>query len=264
MKTTLTIAGSDPSGGAGIQADLRVFAELGVYGLSVVTAVTAQNSEGVIRIDSVAPRTIAAQIDAVVRDFGADACKIGMLYSRQAVEQVSERIDRRELKNVVLDPVMSAKDGRRLLLHSAVKRLRRQLIRKCALVTPNLSEAGELTGTDVADLHSAADAARAIHDCGAQYVLVKGGHLGGEPVDVLYDGKSVTEFPGKRVEDRNMHGTGCMLSAAIAARLALGDTVPDAIRFGKDYVESAIKNSIRIGKGKLWYFAGTTIGGDTR
>ncbi len=256
MKHVLTIAGSDPSGGAGIQADLKVFADLGLYGLSAVTAVTAQNSVGVQKINTVPPRIILAQIDSVVRDIGADACKIGMLFSPQVVGLVAERIERRSIPNVVLDPVIFAKDGSRLLLAKGVQRLRRFLIPKCTLVSPNLAEAGELTKRRVIDTDSAKDAAKALFDMGTPYVLIKGGHLAGEPVDLLYNGAEFTEFRGERIEGRNMHGTGCTMSAAIAARLAIGDTVPEAVRFAKDYVASAIKNSVKLGKGGLWYFSG--------
>jgi hydroxymethylpyrimidine/phosphomethylpyrimidine kinase len=256
IKRVLTIAGSDPSGGAGIQADLKVFAELGVYGLSVVTDVTAQNSEGVQKLNSVPPRIILAQIDSAVRDIGVDACKIGMLYSPQAVSLVAERIDRRRIPNVVIDPVMCAKDGTRLLLPRAVKRMRRALLSRCKLVTPNLDEARELCGIEVTDIASGKEAAKRIHGFGVDYVLIKGGHLSDEPVDLLYDGENFVEYPGKRVVEKNMHGTGCVLSAAIAARLAHGDTVPEAVKYSKKYVGSAIKNSVRLGKGKLWYFVG--------
>lgn len=253
MKHALTIAGSDSSGGAGIQVDLKVFADIGVYGLSVVTAVTAQNSKCVHKINKVPPRIVAAQIDAVTRDIGVDACKIGMLYSEQVVTVTAERIARREIQNVVLDPVIIAKDGSRLLLNSAVRRMKKQLIPRCLLIAPNLDEAGALTKCDVSDTKSAKDAAKAIYDMGAKYVLIKGGHLSGEPVDLLYNGEDFTEYPGVRVH-RIMHGTGCVLSAAITARLAIGDSVPDAVKYAKDYVTTAIKNSVKMGKGGLWFY----------
>ena len=261
MKRVLTIAGSDSSGGAGIQADLKVFAGLGVYGLSAITAVTAQNSLGVQKINKVPPRIVAAQIDSVVRDIGADACKIGMLFSAEVVSVVAGRISRREIPNVVLDPVIFAKDGSRLLVGRGVQRLKRDLIPRCLLVAPNHAEAAELSGVEVSDLDSAKESARVIHGLGAPYVLIKGGHLRGEPVDLLFDGEQFIEYRRERIRDRTMHGTGCILSAAIAARLALGDSVSDAVRFAKDYTAAAIKNSIRLGKGGLWYFAGNT-GGD--
>lgn len=254
MKRALTVAGSDSSGGAGIQADLKVFHSLGVYGLTAITAVTAQNSFGVQKVNKVPPRIIAAQIDAVARDIGVDACKIGMLYAQEAVTVTAKRIARREIKNVVLDPIIFAKDGTRLLLSKAVQRLKRELIPCCRLVTPNISEASELAGIPINDINDVKKAAEAIHSFGSDYVLIKGGHLKDEPVDFLYDGERFIEFPGKRLEGPPMHGTGCVLSAAITARLALGNAVPDAVQFAKDYINDAIKNSIKMGKGGLSYF----------
>lgn len=254
MNKALTIAGSDSSGGAGIQADLKVFQSLGVYGLSAVTAVTAQNSLGVQKVNKVPPRIIAAQIDAAVRDIGVDACKIGMLYTQEAVTTTAKRITRREIKNVVLDPVIFAKDGTRLLLSKAVQRLRHELIPCCRLVSPNISEASELAGMDINDIDDVKKAAAVIHGFGGDYVLIKGGHLKDEPIDFLFDGERFIEYPGRRLEGPPMHGTGCVLSAAITARLALGDLAPDAVQFAKDYVTAAIKNSIEMGKGGLSYF----------
>lgn len=248
MKVALTIAASDSSAGAGIQADLAVFRDLGVYGVCAVTNVTAQNSRGVLRVNKVPPRTVTAQIDAATRDFGVDACKIGMLHSPQAVAVVAERIRRREIPNIVLDPVMRAKHGEVLLTEPAVKRLKRFLLPLALIVTPNLDEARALTG-----MESARDAALKIVELGAEWVLVKGGHAPGEPIDLLTDGDDFIEFEGKRIE-KNMHGSGCVLSAAIAARLALGDAVPDAVRFAKEYVAKAIEHSVRLGKGELDYF----------
>ncbi|HOK53760.1 MAG TPA: bifunctional hydroxymethylpyrimidine kinase/phosphomethylpyrimidine kinase [Armatimonadota bacterium] len=256
MKLALTIAGSDSSGGAGIQADLKVFADLGVYGLSVVTAVTAQNSLGVQKINKVPQRIVAAQIDSVVRDMGVDACKIGMLFSEEIVSRVAERIVRREIPNVVLDPVIFAKDGSRLLLARAVQRMRQELIPKCLIVTPNLVEADELAKIQVTDLDSVKEAAKRIHDFGPNYVLIKGGHLDGEPVDMLYDGSQFVEYRSERVEGPTMHGTGCVFSAAITARLARGDSVQDSIKFAKDYIVASIKKSVKLGKGQMWYFTG--------
>ncbi len=257
-RRVLTIAGSDSSGGAGIQADLKVFADLQVYGLCAVTAVTAQDSRGICKINKVPPRIIAAQIDAVMRDIGADACKIGMLYSPQAVSAVAGRIARREIRNVVVDPVVFAKDGTRLLCSRAVKRMRLELLPKSLLVTPNLADAAELAGFTVANIAEMREAAKKISDFGADSVLVKGGHLNGDPIDLLYDGMDFTEILGKRVEGPLMRGTGCILSAAIAARIALGDKVLDACVFAKKYVENLIQKSIPMGKGKTSFFAGWT------
>lgn len=255
MKTALTIAASDSSCGAGIQADLAVFRDIGVYGLCAVTNITAQNSLGVHKINKVPLNIISAQIDDAARDFEIKACKIGMLYAGDIVEMVAERIRRREIPNVVLDPVMKAKHGMELLKPPAIKRMRRWLIPKATLITPNADEAEVLTGIAVTDINSAREAARALVGRGAKNALVKGGHIEGEPVDVLFDGTDYHEFPGKRL-DKNMHGTGCVLSSAIAARLALGDDIYSAISYAKDYVTRAIEHSIKLGKGNLDYFFG--------
>ena len=252
MKVALTIAASDSSSGAGVQADLAVFRELGVYGVCAVTNVTAQNSLGVHKISKVPPRIVAAQIDAVARDFVVAACKIGMLYSPQAVDTVAERIARREIPNVVLDPVIRAKNGETLLTEPAIKRMKRGLISKATLVTPNAYEAEALTGIAVHDRATARDAAKALVEMGAGAALVKGGHIEGEPVDVLYDGRDYVEFAGER-SAKTMHGTGCVLSAAIAARLALEDELSSAVAFAKDYVSRAIEKSVRLGKGKMQF-----------
>lgn len=253
MKTALTIAASDSSSGAGIQADLAVFRDLGVYGVCAVTNITAQNSRGVHKINRVAPMVISAQIDAVARDFKIGACKIGMLYFPQAVDLVAERIRRREIPNVVLDPVMKAKHGAELLRPPAIKRMKRRLIPLVTLITPNIEEAEALTGIKVTTIEEAREAAKALVGMGAKHALVKGGHTQGEPIDVLFDGSEFHEFTGKRL-DKNMHGTGCVLSAAIAARLALGDDVIGAISFAKEYVSKAIEHSIKLGKGDLDYY----------
>lgn len=253
MRVALTIAASDSSSGAGIQVDMAVFRDVGVYGVCAVTNVTAQNSTGVHKISKVPPRIVSAQIDAVTRDFGVSACKIGMLYSPQMVALVSERIARREIPNVVLDPVIRAKNGEVLLTGPAIKRLKRCLIPKVMLITPNAEEAETLTGVAVHDPDAAREAATALVGMGAGAALVKGGHIRGEPIDVLYDGADFVEFPGKRL-DKTMHGTGCVLSAAIAARLALGDDLHAAIAFAKQYVTQAIKHSVTLGKGSMDYF----------
>lgn len=247
----LTIAGADSSGGAGVQLDLKVFERLGVYGLSAITAVTAQNTLGVQKIHRVPPRIIAAQIDSVVRDIGVDACKIGMLYHPTAVEVVADRIHRREIPNVVLDPVLAAKDGTPLMTSKGIRWMMRRLIPRALVVTPNVPEAEMLSGVQVRNLDDLEKAAAAIHGLGCKYVLIKGGHLKGEPVDVLYDGKTFTRLPGVRTEGTPVHGTGCAFSAALAARIALGDSVPDAARFAKDFVAELIKSAVKLGKGNL-------------
>ncbi len=253
MKCALSIAATDSSNGAGLGADIRVFSDLGVYGLGVVTCVTAQNSLGVDKVFKVAPRIVTAQIDSLTSDFEITACKLGMLYSPQTVDKVRDRITRRELHNIVLDPVMQAKGGEVLLTPVAIKRLKKRLLPVVDIVTPNADEAEALCGIVVTDVASAKEAAKAIHALGSKYVLVKGGHIQGEPVDVLYDGNAFIEYATKRL-DKNMHGTGCVFSAAIAARLALGDEVPVAILFAKEYVSKAIGNCITLGKGNMQFY----------
>lgn len=251
MPRVLTVAGSDSSAGAGVQLDLKIFTCLGVYGMSAVTAVTAQNTQGVQKIHKVPPRIISAQIDSVVRDIGVDACKIGMLYDPTAVDIVAERITRREIPNVVLDPVIAAKDGTILLAHKGIRRMKRFLIPKALVVTPNAHEAELLTGIPIRKLDDLRQAAAAIHAMGCGYVLAKGGHLEGKPVDVLFDGESFIELPGIRIEGTPVHGTGCAFSAAIAARLALGDSVIEAAKFAKDFVADLIKSALKLGRGNL-------------
>jgi hydroxymethylpyrimidine/phosphomethylpyrimidine kinase len=221
--------------------------------MTVVTAVTAQNTVGVQKVNKVPPRIIAAQIDSVMRDIGVDACKIGMLYAEQAVDTIAERIDRREIPNVVLDPVIAAKDGTSLLSTKGVRRMKRRLIPRCLVVTPNAVEAGILTGIEVRSLDELRQATQLIHGFGCRYVLAKGGHLEGEPVDLLFDGNDFTELPGSRVEGPPVHGTGCVFSAALTARIARGDDVPSAAQFAKDFTADLIKSAVKLGKGSLLF-----------
>ena len=250
MRTALTIAGSDSGGGAGIQADLRTFAALGVHGTSAITAITAQNSLGVYAITPVTPEMIAAQIEAVLTDFGADAVKIGMLGTAANVEVVADAIERFACGNVVLDPVMIATHGARLLDEAGVAALRGRLLALATVVTPNLSEAEALTGRPVRTLLEMREAATALTAMGARAVIVKGGHLDAAPVDVLYDGASFTELSGHRVDTRHAHGTGCVFSSALAARLAHGDTLIDAARVAKTFVTRALRDAPGLGQGR--------------
>lgn len=247
----VTIAGSDSSGGAGIQLDLKVFQRLGVYGMTVLTAVTAQNTLGVQKICKVPPRIVGAQIDSVIRDIGVDACKIGMLYSPSAVDIVASRIARRRIPNIVLDPVIAAKDGTLLLTTKGIQRMKRFLIPKVMVITPNVHEAEILTGIPVRNLEDLKKAVVVINTLGCRYVLATGGHLEGNPVDLLYDGMQFMELPGTRVEGPPVHGTGCAFSAALAARLAVGDSVIEAARFAKDLVAELIRSAVKLGKGNL-------------
>lgn len=248
-KVALTIAGSDSGGGAGIQADLRTFAAHGVHGTSAITAVTAQNSVAVTDWVALEPRMVVAQIEAVASDMPVAAVKTGMLANAAILAAVADAVRRLKLHHLVVDPVMVAKSGDRLLDASAEDAYARQLFPLATLVTPNLAEAEALLGRRVRDLASMRAAARALRDTGPSAVLVKGGHLEGDPVDVLWDGRDMLELPGPRIATRNTHGTGCTYSAAIAARLALGASLADAVRGAKEYLTEAIRRSYSVGAG---------------
>jgi hydroxymethylpyrimidine/phosphomethylpyrimidine kinase len=245
----LTIAGSDSGAGAGIQADLKTFAANGVYGTTAVAAITAQNTRGVEKIFPLPPGIVAAQIEAVVHDIGADAVKTGMLCNAAIVAIVARTIRTHRLRNVVVDPVMVATSGKLLLRKDAIAALITQLIPLAAVVTPNVPEAQRLTGvrgTQVADLK---EAARRIVAMGAASVVVKGGHRKGPAVDLFYDGKNFREFSARRIRTRNTHGTGCTLAAAIAANLAKGEKIEEAVARAKEYLTRAIAQSYTIGAG---------------
>jgi len=249
----LTIAGSDSGGGAGIQADLKTFAAHGVYGMSVVTAVTAQNTRGVHAVHEVPAEVVRAQLAAVLDDLGADAVKVGMLGNAAIVAAVADELRRvtsgARRVPLVVDPVLVAKGGAALLRDDAVERLRSDLLPHATVVTPNLPEAERLTGMRVASEEQRVDAARALAGVGCA-VLLKGGHgEGDEIVDLLVDGERVVRFAHRRQATRSTHGTGCTLSAAIAARLARGDALEDAIAGAVDYVQRAIAAAPGLGAG---------------
>jgi len=248
--TALTIAGSDSGGGAGIQADLKTFAAHGVYGLSAITAITAQNTQGVAASLAIAAEMVVAQIDAVVDDIGADAVKIGMLATGANVTAVAEAIDRLSLRLVVLDPVIASTSGAPLLDDDGVDRLRAQLLRRASVVTPNLAEASRLAGREVRTLADAREAARRLADLGAPAVIIKGGHLDGPPIDLLYAEGTFSELPGERRLTTASHGTGCTFSAALAARLALGDDLVHATQQAKAYVARALERAPGLGHGR--------------
>lgn len=247
----LTIAGSDSGGGAGIQADLKTFTALKVFGMSAITSVTAQNTESVLGISDLAPDFVGLQIDAVAKDIGVDATKIGMLSNYEIVNMVAEKISEHKLTNIVLDPVMVSSNGDPLLKSDARDLLIKKLLPLVTVITPNISEAEMITGIHISSLDDMKKAAQKIKTLGPQYVLVKGGHLDklSDAVDVLYDGKDYFEFVSKRVQTKNTHGTGCTYSAAICAGLAKGLAVMDAVKEGKNYVTLAIQNSFNLGKG---------------
>jgi hydroxymethylpyrimidine/phosphomethylpyrimidine kinase len=253
MSIAVTIAGSDSGGGAGIQADLKTFSALGVYGASVVTALTAQNTKGVTGIHDVPPEFVAAQIDAVFSDLAVTAVKIGMLSQPAVIEAVAAGLDRWQARNVVLDPVMVATSGDRLLNPEAIAVLERLLFPRAAVITPNLPEAAALLGEPLArDEDEMLAQAGRLRDRGARAVLIKGGHgAGSESVDMLVLAASFTRLATPRIATRNTHGTGCTLSSAVAAGLARGLDLTTAARDAKVYVSEAIaaSNRLAIGSG---------------
>ena len=234
-RKVLTIAGSDSGGGAGIQADLKTFAALGAYGMSAVTAITAQNTLGVTAVQEVSLDVIEAQIDAVVDDIGVDAVKTGMLSSPEIVRLVARKAGEHGFDRLVVDPVMVAATGARLLRESAVEAVRRDLIPTATVVTPNTFEAEVLTGLKVTTKAQMKEAARAIHALGPRYVVVKGGHVQGsdQSTDLLFDGRDFVEYPARRIETTSTHGTGCTFASAIAAGLARGLGVTRSRRGGE-------------------------------
>ena len=248
----LTIAGSDSGGGAGIQADLKTFAALGVYGMSAVTAITAQNTLGVSAVQEISLDVIEAQIDAVVGDIGVDAVKTGMLSSPEIVRLVARKAVEHDFNRLVVDPVMVAATGARLLRENAVDAVRQELIPVATVVTPNTFEAEVLTGRTVATESEMKAAAEALHSLGPRYVVVKGGHLRGSAysTDLLFDGREFVEYPARRIDTTSTHGTGCTFASAIAAGLARGLSVPDAVGEAKDYVTRAIATAFPVGKGR--------------
>ncbi len=250
MRVALTIAGSDSSAGAGIQADLKTFAAHGVYGASAITAVTAQNTLGLAGAVALSADFVTAQIEAIAGDLTVHATKTGMLATAAIVEAVAAAIRELELPLVVVDPVMVAKSGDRLLDEDAVQTLLAELLPKAFVVTPNIPEAETLTGREIASLGDMRDAASRIHQLGAAAVVVKGGHAAGdEVVDVLFDGSTFAELRTPRVVSTNTHGTGCTYAAAIAANLALGRTLRQSAEAAQQYVAGAIRHGIAIGHG---------------
>ena len=245
----MTIAGSDSGGGAGIQADLKTFAALGVYGASTLTAITAQNTVAVTAVHELPTDVIAAQIEAVVTDIGVDAVKTGMLSSSTIVEAVAGELERFGIQNLVVDPVMVAKSGDPLLREEAVESVRSRLVPLAALVTPNIPEAETLTGLSIERDEDAREAARRIVAMGARTVVVKGGHRDGPATDLFFDGADFTEFSAERFDTVNTHGTGCTFASAAAAGLAQGKTVLEAVAQAKEYVTEAIRNSYPLGQG---------------
>lgn len=244
----LTIAGSDSGGGAGIQADLKTMLALGVHGMSVICAVTAQNSLGVQGSWELPPEAVLAQLESVLGDIGAEVIKTGMLASPQLVTTVCDVLAG-VAAPVVVDPVSVSKHGDSLLSAGTLELVRDRLLPLAAIVTPNLLEAELLTGTKITDEAQMLVAAKMINAMGPQWVLIKGGHLPGSPVDVLFNGADVIRLPGERIASKHTHGTGCTLASAIASRLALGDQMPAAVKAAKEYVAGAIAAGFPLGAG---------------
>lgn len=245
----LIIAGSDSSGGAGIQADLKTASALGVFGMTAITALTAQNTTGVTGVVEIDPQFVVEQIEACVSDIGCDAVKTGMLASTPLIEAVANALTARQLRPLVVDPVMIAKSGAPLLKPEAVATLKTKLIPLATVVTPNLHEAAQLTGREIQTLTQMKDAARAIHELGPQNVVIKGGHLSGVCADLLYDGREFTEFRGEHFDTKNTHGTGCIFASVIASTLAKGKTVRESVAAAKQFITAAIRASLAIGRG---------------
>lgn len=249
MKHCLTIAGSDSSGGAGIQADLKAFSANGVFGMSVITAITAQNTQGVFDVQDVTPAMIAHQIEAIFDDICVDAIKIGMVSRPETIEIIAKTLKKYPLPPLVIDPVMISKSGYNLLQPEAQKALIELLLPMATLITPNLPEAEVIVGYKIDTLDLMQQAARDLHTLGCTYVLVKGGHLEDDATDVLFDGETFSFLHVKRLETKNTHGTGCTLSSAIAANLAKGMCVKTAVEEAKAYITEAIAHGFTLGKG---------------
>lgn len=249
MKNLLTIAGSDCSGGAGIQADLKTFAAHGTYGMSVIVSVVAENTEKVLSIRDMDPGIIEDQIDAVFTDLRVDGVKIGMLSGTEQMDAISKKLRQYRPQGVVLDPVMVAKGGCALMHPEALAALKEELIPLAFVLTPNLPEAEVITGEKICTPKEREDAAKRMVRMGAKNVLIKGGHLSGDAEDLLFDGQDFYRFTHRRIATKNTHGTGCTLSSAIAANLANGRKVPEAVRAAKDYVTAAIEHALPIGHG---------------
>lgn len=249
MKKVLSIAGSDCSGGAGIQADLKTFSAHGVFGMSVIVSVVAENTSRVIDIQDITPDMIQKQIDAVFEDIEVDAVKIGMLSTPRCMNAVAEKLTQYRPKNVVIDPVMYAKNGCPLMQPTAVDTLIKTIIPLADILTPNIPEAEKIAGMQISSVADMEAAAKKIAAMGCRAIVVKGGHAIGNALDVLYDGEKFYHFETKRIDTKNTHGTGCTFSSAIASQLAKGLSVPEAVQKSKEYVTTAIEHSLAIGHG---------------
>ena len=249
MRKALTIAGSDPSGGAGVQADLKTMSALGVYGMSVIVSVVAENTARVISVEDISPRVISDQIDAVFEDIFPDAVKVGMLSSEEVMRTVAAKLAEYRPQHIVIDPVMYAKNGAPLMQEDAIDALISLIVPVATVLTPNIPEAKKITGMKISTIDDMKKAGEKIVSMGAKAALVKGGHYIGDASDVLFDGSDFHIYTTKRINTKNTHGTGCTLSSAIASNLALGYPLPESIKRAKDYVTGAIEHALDIGKG---------------
>ncbi len=249
MKNVLTIAGSDCSGGAGIQADLKTMSAHGVFGMSVIVSVVAENTARVISIEDVSPKMIEDQMDAVFEDIFPDAVKVGMLSTPECMKAVARKLRQYKPEHIVIDPVMYAKNGCPLMNPDAVGALTQHVLPLATVLTPNIPEAECIAKMEIHNVADMEEAARRIYAMGCKNVLIKGGHGIGNALDVLFDGEKFYQFETARIDTKNTHGTGCTLSSAIASNLALGHATEEAVRLGKDYVTEGIRHSLAIGKG---------------
>ena len=249
MRKALTIAGSDPSGGVGVQADLKTMSALGVYGMSVIVSVVAENTARVISVEDISPRVISDQIDAVFEDIFPDAVKVGMLSSEEVMRTVAAKLAEYRPQHIVIDPVMYAKNGAPLMQEDAIDSLISLIVPVATVLTPNIPEAEKITGMRISTIDDMKKAGEKIVSMGAKAALVKGGHYIGDASDVLFDGSDFHIYTTKRINTKNTHGTGCTLSSAIASNLALGYPLPESIKRAKDYVTGAIEHALDIGKG---------------
>ena len=248
-KTALTIAGSDSSGGAGIQADIKTMQANGVYAMSAITALTAQNTTGVTGIMEVSPEFLEQQLDAVITDIRPDAVKIGMVSSEELIKMISKKLKEYHLENIVVDPVMVATSGSRLISETAIDTLKTQLLPMATVITPNIPEAEVLAEMEIRSEDDMVEAAKKIHEMYQCAVLCKGGHSLNDANDLLYQDGKATWFHGKRINNPNTHGTGCTLSSAIASNLAKGYSLEESIHCAKEYISGALEAMLDLGKG---------------
>ena len=264
MNTALTIAGSDSSGGAGIQADIKTMTANGVYAMSAITALTAQNTTGVTGIMEVTPDFLSLQLDAIFTDIYPDAIKTGMVSSSELIKTIAEKLKKYEAKNIVVDPVMVATSGAKLISDDAIETLKAELLPLADVITPNIPEAEVLSGMEIKNEEDMIEAAKIINEKFGCSVLCKGGHQINDANDLLYRDGGYVWFKGKRIDNPNTHGTGCTLSSAIASNLAKGENLDDAVKHAKDYISGALAAMLDLGKGSGPMNHAFAIDGDFR